>query len=107
MPDKITRSDTLQSVKSTEPIAFRARVEAKFGQLSQAFSAARRPNPIESNDGSYVPPPPALVQAIVEDVKALGFDGVDTLAEVSKLAVTGEPWDDRKYLLEKIVQVKD
>jgi len=93
---------TLDLQKATELDAFRVRIEAKFEQLSQAINALRQP---KTNNGTQPTLSQHVLPDLVSDIQGMGVEGLGTMAEVAKLAVTGEPWDDKDYLLERLVYV--
>lgn len=98
----------MQTPEPSKPSEFdkiRSRIEAKFKQLTGNYSASQRPLPTGTGDGTYVDPPPKVLPGVVKDVAMLGPEGVDTMAEVAKMAVTKEAWDDKQYLLERLVHV--
>lgn len=77
-------------------------VQSTFSQYTQLIHAAERPLPTESGDGAYLDHD---VPSGWEDLKALGFKDVSTLVEVMNNKRTGEPQDDKTYLMERVIQL--
>ena len=91
---------------------FRAKVENGITQLTQLVNAIRAPVPNETGDGSELvltPDSPELIQRIndsLSDLRNLGITGIDTLIHVLEKGKTGDPWNDKAYLMEKLIQVR-
>ncbi|KAF2403700.1 heme peroxidase [Trichodelitschia bisporula] len=87
----------------------RENLGAGFQRLAQVVGDSRRPLPDQSGDGTYLdikPDSPDVIQRIeatLGDLKNLGITDVDTLIKVASKAKSGEPWDDKKYLMEKLI----
>lgn len=82
--------------------ASRSDVESSFQQFAQLIHASRRPLPMQSGDGAYLDH--AEPSGLMQDLKALGFKDVGTLMGVMKGKATGEPQDDKTYLMEHLMQ---
>lgn len=82
----------------------RSRFEAKVGELSKTIGTTRQ-SLTHTNDDADVTPPKHILADLVSDVHGLGLGGLVTIAKVFISAVTGKPWDDKQYLLEKLVKV--
>jgi len=83
--------------------ASRGEVENSFAQFAQLIHASRRPLPTQSGDGAYLEH--REPSGLMSDMKALGFKDVHTLMDVMKNKATGALQDDKKYLMEKTIQV--
>jgi hypothetical protein len=96
----------------TPPTEFdkvRAQIGSGFKEWAAMISSSRRPLPDQTGDGTYLAPDdPTLLQKLKGDLKdfsSLGVSDFGTLIEVLKKNKTGEPWDDSKYLMEKLIAV--
>jgi len=101
---------TSEATAPSEIEKFRAKVENGFSQLSQLVAAIRAPVPTETGDGSELPKPdpPELIQKINEtlsDLQHLRITDIDTLIKVNSEAKSGEPQDDKQYLMERLIEV--
>ena len=76
---------------------------SKIAQVEQVVSAALRPLPTQTGDGSYVQEP--TVTGLAKDLLHFDLKDAKTLAEVAKTAVTGEAVNDRDYIMERVIQV--
>lgn len=83
--------------------ASRGEVENSFAQFAQLIHASRRPLPTQSGDGAYLEHKEP--SGLMSDMRALGFKDVHTLMDVMKNKATGALQDDKKYLMEKTIQV--
>lgn len=75
----------------------------KLAQVEQVVTAALRPLPTQTGDGSYVEVP--SVTGLAKDLLHFDLKDAKTLAEVAKTAVTGEAVNDRDYIMERVIQV--
>jgi hypothetical protein len=93
----------------TELDQLRAHIGRHFKEWAASQSAKRKPLPDQTGDGTYlVPDAPSTLQKLegaLNDFSSLGIKDWGTLAEVFKKSKTGAPWDDSKYLMEKLVAV--
>ncbi len=92
-----TRGETVDHSSS------RGEVEQSFAQFAQLIHASRRPLPTQSGDGTYLDHKEP--SGLMSDMRALGFKDVHTLMDVMKNKATGALQDDKKYLMEKTIQV--
>lgn len=78
--------------------------------MAGLISAARRPLPDQTGDGTYVddkPISPSVMDKVnggLGDLSHLGIKDVDTLLKVAELGKSGEPWQDKEYLMEHLIQ---
>ncbi|KAI9661338.1 MAG: hypothetical protein M1831_003071 [Alyxoria varia] len=82
---------------------YRDRVPAAFKKIAQLWAYSSRPLPNETGDGTYVLEPKR--ESYWEDIKRLNPENAVTLGKVAKTQLKGEPWNDRDYLLEHLLQV--
>jgi hypothetical protein len=100
-----------EPVKPSEIQQIRSKLDKGFTQLAQLISSARKPLPNQTGDGTYLEykdDPPDLLQKInagLKDLSHLGITDIATLLEVQNKQKTGELWDDKEYLMEKLIQV--
>lgn len=76
---------------------------SKLAQIEQVVTAALRPLPTQTGDGSYVQEP--AVTGLAKDLFHFDLKDAGTLAEVAKSAITGEAVNDRDYIMERVIQV--
>lgn len=77
--------------------------DGKIAQVEQVVTAALRPLPTKTGDGSYIQTPG--VTGLAKDLLHFDLGDAKTLAEVAKTAVTGEAVNDRDYIMERVIQV--
>ena len=87
----------------------RQRVGKSVGQMFTLLDAIRAPLPTQTGDGSSLPEEPDDSAAhdlsvVLKDVSNLGFDKIEDLANVVAQASRDQPLDDRKYLMERLIQ---
>lgn len=73
-------------------------------QIEQVFKAALRPLPTETGDGTYVKD--TKLTGLAQDLSHVDLVDVKTLADVAKNAITGEAMNDREYIMERVIQVR-
>lgn len=78
-------------------------IEKTVSQIEKVVTASLRALPTETGDGSYVKEPTAT--GLVKDLGHFDLKDVKTLAEVAKSAVTGDPVNDKEYIMERVIQV--
>ncbi|KAJ5605653.1 hypothetical protein N7510_008434, partial [Penicillium lagena] len=78
-------------------------LRSKISQIEQVVSASLKPLPIETGNGTYVKEP--ATTGLAKDLGHTDLKDVKTLAEVAKSAVTGDPVNDREYIMERIIQL--
>ena len=100
-----------EPVKASEIQQIRSKLDKGFTQLAQLISSARKPLPDQTGDGTYIEyqdDSPDLLQKInagLKDLSHLGITDIATLLEVQSKEKSGELWDDKEYLMEKLIQV--
>ncbi|PWY87652.1 heme peroxidase [Aspergillus heteromorphus CBS 117.55] len=72
-------------------------------QVEKLISASLRPLPTATGDGSYVTEPSQT--GLVRDLKHVDLAEVKALIEFAKDAATGEPVNDRHYIMERVIQL--
>jgi linoleate 8R-lipoxygenase/9,12-octadecadienoate 8-hydroperoxide 8R-isomerase len=99
-----------EPLSPTEIDILRGKVDDQFKRLALLISNARRPLPDQTGDGTYITykdDSPDLLQTInssLHDLADLGVTDLVTLIEVFEKAKTGALWDDKQYLMEKLIQ---
>ena len=81
----------------------RQKVEAAFQSIKGLIKAKLRPLPIETGDGTYITRP--LSTGVLQDLQKLGLADFGALIETVKALFTGEPTDDKSYLMERVIRV--
>ena len=98
-----------EPVKPSDVEAIRAKIGEGFKSLAQLISAVRKPLPNQTGDGTDLilqPDTPEFIQKIegtLSSLRHLGITDVATLIDVSNKAKTGAPWNDKDYLMEKLI----
>ncbi|EZF26328.1 hypothetical protein H112_01540 [Trichophyton rubrum D6] len=87
-----------------EPLTLQEEIEKGVSDVSRAISASLRPLPVASGDGTYLPT--THTTGILDDLAHMKLGDAGTLAEVAKLAATGQLIDDKRYIMERIIQVR-
>ncbi|CEJ62348.1 Putative Psi-producing oxygenase A [Penicillium brasilianum] len=77
--------------------------ESPLAQVEQVVKASLRPLPTETGDGTYVKG--NTVTGLAKDLSHVDLKDVKTLAEVAKAAITGDPTNDREYIMEGVIQL--
>lgn len=89
----------------------RNRIDGRFTSFANLFSASRRPLPDQTGDGTYLnlrddsPDLIARIEASLGDLSKLGITDIGTLMEVVDKKKNKQPWNDKLYLMERLVQV--
>lgn len=78
-------------------------IGSTISQVEKAISASLRPLPTATGNGTYVTEPAQT--GIVKDLSHVDLTDIKALLEVVKDAVTGQPVDDRHYIMERVIQV--
>ncbi|KAI9884215.1 MAG: hypothetical protein M1823_004008 [Watsoniomyces obsoletus] len=92
-----------KTVVTPESSSSRSDIASTFEQYAQLIHASRRPLPTQTGDGSYVKH--EVPTSLFQDLRSLGFQDVNTLIGVMKGRVSGEPVDDKTYLMERVIQL--
>lgn len=79
------------------------KIEKSISQIEQVIGASLRPMPTETGDGTYVKKPKTT--GFAKDLAHIDLDDVKTVVDVVKAGATGEPVDDREYIMERVIQV--
>lgn len=77
--------------------------ENPLAQVEQVLKASLRPLPTETGDGTYVQDNKAT--GLAKDLSHVDLKDVKTLVEVAKSTITGDPINDREYIMERVIQV--
>ncbi|TID24533.1 heme peroxidase [Venturia nashicola] len=97
-------------VAPSELQQLRDRLGKEFRAKASLISAARRPLPDQTGNGTYLddkPIHPDVMDKVNEglrDLSHLGIKDVETLLKVVELGKSGEPWQDKEYLMEHLIQ---
>ncbi len=98
MADQAPLSDALP-----EHTSKRQKIENALASISGVIKAASRPLPTQTGDGSYIVPPKET--GLFHDIRMTRREDVQTLLKAQMLEMTGDPVDDKKYLMERLIQV--
>jgi linoleate 8R-lipoxygenase/9,12-octadecadienoate 8-hydroperoxide 8R-isomerase len=88
---------------STDNSSIRQEIEKAFSQISQVIHSSLRPLPTETGDGSYIETTSSHT-GILRELGNFGIRDIETLIDVTRNAATGQPVDDRRYILERVIQ---
>ena len=80
------------------------RIEGAFTGIKELIHAALQPLPTQTGDGSYIEE--KVPTHLFKDLHDMGFDGIDAIIDTLKADVSGDPTDDRTYLMENVIKVK-
>ncbi|ODM23237.1 Psi-producing oxygenase A [Aspergillus cristatus] len=80
-----------------------SKIEKSISQIEQVISASLRSMPTETGDGTYVKE--SKTTGFAKDLPHLDLDDVKTVVDVVKAGATGEPVDDREYIMERVIQI--
>ncbi|KAL4872959.1 Psi-producing oxygenase A [Aspergillus spectabilis] len=72
-------------------------------KIENAVSASLRPLPTETGNGTYITEPTQT--GLVTDLGHVDLKDIRTLADVIKNAATGEPVNDKQYIMERVIQL--
>lgn len=84
--------------------SLRKEVDTTFQSISGLIKASLRPLPRQTGDGSYITPP--ISTGLLQDLRKLSINDVETLIQTVKAEATGDPTDDKTYLMERVIQVE-
>jgi cytochrome P450 len=99
-----------QTVPQTEFEKLRAKIGVEFQRVAGVIGASRRPLPDQTGDGTYLnltPDTPEIIKKIegtLKDMSHLGITDIKTLLEVQGKQKNHSPWDDKEYLMEKLIR---
>lgn len=84
-------------------------LEGPFVDFAAFIGAAAAPVPNQTGDGSQLTPAKEKTlfnkaEGQLKDIADLGIDNIKTLLEVQHEKMTGGPTDDKKYLMEGLIQ---
>ncbi|KAK2858498.1 hypothetical protein FQN49_004674 [Arthroderma sp. PD_2] len=86
-----------------DPLSLREEIGQGVADVGKAISASLRPLPTASGDGTYLPK--AEKTGILDDLAHMKLGDAGTLAEMAKIAATGELVDDKRYIMERLIQL--
>ena len=84
-------------------LSFRGEVLAAFDSVTGVIKAAVAPLPTQTGDGSAIQSSKA--SGLLQDIFHMHPRDIITLAELAKHAATGDPVDDKTFLMERLVQL--
>jgi linoleate 10R-lipoxygenase len=96
-----------EPVKASEIDQARATLNRGFRQLASLVNAAEKPPPTQTGDGTYLKGDPDLAEKIgsgLETASRLGLPDLETLVQVGEKQMTGSLWNDKEYLMERLIQ---
>jgi linoleate 8R-lipoxygenase/9,12-octadecadienoate 8-hydroperoxide 8R-isomerase len=99
-----------ETVPPSEIEKIRAKIGIEFQRAAELISASRKPLPDQTGDGSYLdltPDTPEIIKKVegtLNDLTHLGITDIGTLLEVQSKQKSGALWDDKDYLMEKLIR---
>ncbi|PYI22509.1 heme peroxidase [Aspergillus japonicus CBS 114.51] len=78
-------------------------VGSKISQVEKVISASLRPLPTTTGDGTYVTE--QVQTGFVKDLGHVDLDNIKAILEIVKDTATGEPLNDRHYIMERVIQL--
>ncbi|PYI02221.1 heme peroxidase [Aspergillus sclerotiicarbonarius CBS 121057] len=72
-------------------------------QVEKVVSASLRPLPTATGNGTYITEPSQT--GLVRDLSHVDLNDIKTLIEVVKDTATGQPVNDRHYIMERVIQL--
>ena len=84
-------------------ITFREEVDEAFRSVAGVIKASAAPLPIKTGDGSYIAN--AKPTGVLDDLVHLRHGDLRTLVDAAKAALTGDPIDDKTYLMERVLKL--
>lgn len=78
-------------------------ISKSISLIEKAISASLRSKPTETGDGTYLKKPQST--GLAKDLTHIDLNDVKTMVDVTKAGVTGQPVDDREYIMERVIQV--
>ena len=84
-------------------VALRKEVDAAFESVAGVIKAALAPLPTQTGDGSAIVSTKAT--GLLDDIFHMHPRDIITLGELAKDAVTGDPIDDKTFLMERVIQL--
>ncbi|KAJ5224070.1 Psi-producing oxygenase A [Penicillium chermesinum] len=77
--------------------------DSLLSRAENAIRASLKPLPTETGDGTYVPSD--TTTGLAKDLSHIDLKDVKTLVDVAKSAVSGDPVNDREYIMERVIQL--
>lgn len=78
-------------------------ISKSISQVEKVISASLRSKPAETGDGTYIKKPQST--GLAKDLTHIDLNDVKTMVDVTKAGATGQPVDDREYIMERVIQV--
>jgi linoleate 8R-lipoxygenase / 9,12-octadecadienoate 8-hydroperoxide 8R-isomerase len=99
-----------EPVKPSEIHHIRRKLDRGFRHITSFVNAAEKTLPTETGDGTYLEhadDSPELVKKIesgLKNLSHLGITDINTLIQVQDKQKAGALWDDKQYLMERLIQ---
>lgn len=74
-----------------------------LSRVGDTLEASFRPLPTETGDGTYVNGDTST--GLSKDIGHFELKDAKTIADVAKSAISGDPVDDKEYIMERVIQV--
>lgn len=99
-------AETESQLPATPPeqhVSFREKVEEAFQSVGGVIKASGAPLPTQTGDGSYIAN--TKPTGLLDDLLHLRPDDISTLIAQTKSTLTGDPINDKTYLMERLLKV--
>jgi len=93
----------LPSTPPEQHVSQREKVAAAFESVSGLIKAAAAPLPTQTGDGSLIKNPKPT--GLLHDIVHMHPKDIITLGELAKEAITGDPVNDKTFLMERLVKL--
>ena len=80
-------------------------ISKSISQIEKVITSSFRSMPTETGDGTYVKKSQST--GLAKDLTHIDLSDVKTMVDVTKAGATGQPMDDREYIMERVIQVGD
>ena len=94
----------LPATPPEQHVTFRENVKEAFQSVAGVIKVSPAPLPIQTGDGSHIAN--TKPTGLLDDLIHLRSGDVKTLIDVAKSALTGDPVDDRTYLMERLIKLE-
>ena len=93
----------LPATPPEQHVTFRENVEEAFQAVAGVIKTSSAPRPIQTGDRSHMAN--TKPTGLLDDLTHLRPGDIRTLLDMAKSALTGDPTDDRTYLMERVVKL--
>ena len=88
-----------------EHISERQKIEDAFASIKGLIKASFQPLPTQTGNGTYIADP--ISTGLLQDLEKLHIRDIPTLIQTVKCKITNAPVNDKAYLMERVIQVRN